>query len=302
MVTLLIDSNFLLHQARTTLPDLSTDEGVRTGLLYGILARTETLMSMFETNKVIFCWDSKTSRRKKIFPEYKGKRNSSMSEKDLAEKTAAVRQFPTVRSILKKMSFFCICKKGLEGDDLFASYVYNNPEETYIMITADMDMLQLLDGKGDRVTIYNPSSKKYFTQHWLMKEKGVTPEQWARVKAIGGCTSDNVPGLPGVGEGTAIKYVRNELKNNYKTYQTIESSPDQILFFMDLVKLPFKGTPVLKQPDFTYDIYAFKYTCEDYQLQSFLSDIDKWSGMFKGLFGQPGKRVQAKMKKRKLGL
>lgn len=297
MPVLLIDSNFFAHQARIAMPDLCCSNGeVQTGILLGFLMRIVGLAEELESNQLVFCWDSKQSERKKIFPAYKEKRHKQETEEERIIRIKAMKQFPVVRKIISGLGFPTYCKKGYEGDDLFGSIVQNNRDRQFIIVTADEDMLQLLRYEG--VTIYSPCKKKMITASSFKKKYGIEPQEWARVKALGGCKSDGVPGIQGVGEGKAIKYIKGELNPKTQTYKKIEET-DTSLFFR-LVVLPFEGTPVIKlQHSFSPDFEAWKSMCEKYELQSLLNDSFRWQKLFEGRFGA-GKRKRIGVKRKGL--
>ena len=107
----------------------------------------------------------------------------------------------------------------------------------------------------------------------------VTPEDWGKVKAIAGCSSDGVPGVSGVGESTACKYLTKMLPKTYKTYKTIEKSTELINFNKQLVILPFKGTPdlVVKNKN-KLSLEKFITISQRYGFDSFLKkeNLDQW--------------------------
>jgi len=91
------------------------------------------------------------------------------------------------------------------------------------------------------VRLYNPARRRMMTASRFREEYGLAPRDWVRVKAIGGCSSDGVPGVPGVAQKTAIKYLRGLLLPHHKAYQAIESPEgmERMAFNLPLVSLPF---------------------------------------------------------------
>ena len=198
----------------------------------------------------MFAWDSRKRKRCKIFPAYKKKRIIEKSEDDIVLDKIAYPQFSTLRRIILpeigfKNNFICT---GYEGDDIIAKVVLDDgflfcPECDIIIVTRDSDMWQLI---SDRVSIFDPQTKKMKTLKSFKKEYGIEPYQWAEVKAIGGCKGDEVPGVKGVAVGYAIQYLKGTLNDKGKLYGRIVSNPKLIARNRQLVKLPFSG---IKLPD-----------------------------------------------------
>jgi 5'-3' exonuclease len=129
---------------------------------------------------------------------------------------------------------------GFEADDVIASICQSNPGESFVIISEDKDMYQLLSSK---VSIYHPRQEQIVTPQVFTEKYGINPEQWAAVKGLCGCDSDNVDGVRGVGEKTAIRYLRGELKTSLKSYKAILESQKIIDRNLKLVVLPFVGCP-----------------------------------------------------------
>jgi len=242
---LIIDCNNLCYSSFYTFGDLSHLEK-KTGVVFGFIQKVFSLAKKFETNKFIFCWDSKKSYRKLIYPEYKANRRLDLSEQEKIDLNLAFNQFTELRvKTLPAMgfngtNFLCV---GYEADDLIAEIVDKNQDKENIIVSTDQDFYQLLD----RASIYNHKTKRMFLQNDFVDKYGITPNLWAKVKAIAGCSSDNVKGIEGVGELKAIKYLQNILPNG-KIKDRIESKEGQKIIERNriLVSLPYKGRKKLK--------------------------------------------------------
>ena len=103
-----------------------------------------------------------------------------------------------------------------------------------VIVSTDRDLYQLL--RQDRVSVWDPLKKKPVTERSFTMKYGIGPDEWAPVKAIAGC-----PGVKGVGEKTAIKYLTAEMNMNTKTYVKIMKAGDLIARNLKLVELPFAG-------------------------------------------------------------
>lgn len=239
---LILDCNYLAHRAKYIFGDLS-DKGSATGVVYGFLKDLLILRDKFQTNHFVFCWDSQVSKRQHKLPTYKQQREKVLDEDGQEFETAFRQQMVLLREqYLLTIGFRNIfMQPGYEADDIIAAVCQNlNPEDEGIIVTADQDLYQLI---RHHITWYNPRTKEHLNVSKFRKRYGIKPKQWVDVKAIAGCHSDNVPGVKGVGEKTAIKYLRRELNTSYKTYQAILNGWDSIVKRnRQLVKLPLKGT------------------------------------------------------------
>lgn len=137
-------------------------------------------------------------------------------------------------------------QKGYEADDIIASICFNlSMLDKAIIISSDQDLYQLINFQ---VSSYNPVKKKILTLQGFKEKYGILPHEWKLVKALAGCNTDGVPGVKGIGEKTAIKYLTKNLKATARAYQSITSKEGLRIFErnMRLVSLPFKVTKVFK--------------------------------------------------------
>lgn len=241
---LVIDVSFVCRRAFHTLKDLS-HEDVKTGVVYGFFLSVVELMEQFMTQKVVFCFDYGKGIRKTMLPEYKRKRHSKeLTEEEVAAEEEYRRQVKLLRTDYLKDAGFrnLFFQKGYESDDVIASFTMAlSSGESAIIVSADGDLLQLL---RPNVSMWNPAKRALVTYSAFRKEYGIHPRVWAHVKAIGGCRTDEVPGVKGVGEKTALKYLLNQLKPESKVYQKIASVEGAAIAKrnLPLVQLPLHGT------------------------------------------------------------
>jgi 5'-3' exonuclease len=271
-----------------------------TGVIFGFLSRVLVLAHKFKTNDIVFCWDSKSSVRKKLYPEYKAQRRKDKTEKELAELEIAVKQFTTLRrKILPAIGFRNVfVQKGLEADDLIAKTVIKK-EGRFVIVAADEDLFQLLEWFN--VRMYIPTKKKIMTRERFAEEYGISPGYWYAVKQIAGCSSDNVKGVQGVGEKTAIKYLTKTLKYTSKAYKEITNRENAGLFArnLELVMLPHWATKEIERVDNEFSIKGFKKVCRKYGMESFLGPkLRQWKRLFAGDWpdDEPVKVVRRKRK------
>ncbi len=279
MKILVIDANCLAHLAKHSKKGLTYGE-METGVIFGFLEQIKILANKFKTNKFIFCWDSKKSKRKELYPEYKSHRHKDKTELERIEDNLAFKQFYDLRtSILPKLGFKNIyIQTGYEADDLIASIVKKNKED-YIVVSTDDDLLQLLD----YCNIYNPKTKKLENIATFTEEYGITPDMWSGIKSIAGCTSDNVKGVEGVGIIKAIAYVTKKL-NKGKIYdRIINEGPIISKRNSNLVHLPMVGTIIITPiENEIFNILDFIDIFTRFGLQSFLRQevLKQWKNLF----------------------
>jgi len=221
---LILDANYLARRALYSMGNL-THGDVKTGMIYGFFKDVQNLQDRFGTNHVIFCFDYGKGIRKEMFPDYKVKRHKKerSPEEELVEEAFHLQIDRLREKYLPYIGYKNIFYQwGYEGDDIVASITQDLPDEDEaIMVTADEDLFQLIK---PNVTFYNPNKQKMYTIQSFKKEYGIEADQWWKVKALGGCKTDEVPSVAkGVGEGTAIKYIRGALPKHYKAYHDIRT-------------------------------------------------------------------------------
>ncbi len=283
MRTAIIDSNYLGSKAKFTCMDLSYN-GMKTGIIYNFLSQIITITKAVRPDQMIFCWDSRrsASQRIKRYPFYKASRYNNLDPDEMAEWKKAKIQFQILRrEVLPRIGFKNqFWQQGYEADDLIAQYVIENRDDDNVVVTADEDMYQLLD----HCKIYKPTQKEYYDKSDLHNEYGIAPFNWITVKALAGCKSDDVPGIDGVGEKTAAKFIRGELKPTTKAAQKIATFLMTDAFNIQnkwLVTLPLEGTKSFNMEPDVYDDIEFTYLCEQYGFKS----LPPRSGVFSMLFG-----------------
>lgn len=230
------------------------------------------------TNRIIFCCDSATSKRKEIYADYKGKRTKD-------EYFDRYRAFflKVQNEILPFMGFKNILTAdGLEADDIIASICLQESKLPIVIYSEDGDLYQCLKHNVHMMSIKRASLDNDATIMYPSKfEKlfGIPCSRWAEVKSMAGCTTDNVKGIENVGEGRAIKYLLGELPNGM-VKSRIERSADVIEFTKRLVKLPFDGVviPFTWQPD-DFNKDNILKVIEEYSLTSMM-DGKFWSAFF----------------------
>lgn len=211
----LIDGHSILNRAFYGVPDLTNSEGLHTNAVYGFLNIMFKILDEEQPEYLTVTFDVHAPTfRHKMFADYKGTR------KPMAEELRE--QVPVIKDVLKAMNIEIIEQEGLEADDLLGtiSRICEENGMDVSIISGDRDTLQLAT---EHVKIRIPKTKQgrtevedYFASD-VEARYGVTPTEFIDVKALMGDTSDNIPGVPGVGEKTATKIIQ-EYKNIENAY------------------------------------------------------------------------------------
>lgn len=251
-VWLLLDANFLAWRNFHALGELQSPEGVKQGVVYGLLRDVVNFQQLFGTKDVVFCWDGPESKRKEIYPGYKNNRAPPTPE-DAELRAELHRQIDLVRhDYLPALGYANnFTAAGYEADDLVAALAQwitlrscfpATRDETAVIISSDKDFCQCLT---ETVSIYNPKTRATTTIDSYMQKWGLTPDDWPHVLALAGDASDNIPGLAGVGYDTAARYVNGTLKPTGARYKSMASATGQKVWRrnLQLVTLPLAGCP-----------------------------------------------------------
>jgi len=218
MKLLIIDSNALLHRAFHALPPLTTKKGEPTGAVYGFLLTFFRALNDIKPDFVVATFDTPAPTfRHKQFKEYKAKRPKVPEELTV--------QIPKIKEVLRVFNIPIFEKEGFEADDLIATIVKKISEEkrypgleTYIL-TGDFDTLQLVDKNTKVYTLGRGVKETVIYDREKVRERfKIKPSQIVDFKALAGDPSDNIPGVPGIGEKTAAQLIEKfgSLENLYK--------------------------------------------------------------------------------------
>lgn len=224
----LIDGNSILNRAFYGIMGnkmLMTPDGKYTNAVYGFLAILFKVLEDIEPEYLMVTFDLKApTARHKMYDGYKATRKGMPNE--LAE------QMPILKDILHSMNITIIEKEGYEADDVLGTVSKKAEKEGFdvTIVSGDRDTFQLTSNK---IKVRIPHTKmgktetEVFDENAVIEKYGVTPKQLIEVKGLQGDTSDNIPGVPGVGEKTAL-----ELVKKYKTidglYEAIEKGEDDL--------------------------------------------------------------------------
>ena len=200
----LIDGFSLLYRAFYALPQsIATSSGLPTNALYGFTSMVLKLLDTEEEIGIGVVWDSGLPAfRMEIFPEYKAQRSAMPEELKV--------QLDHLDEILAAMNIPAVRAEGFEADDALATMSRQVPDDVELFIvTGDQDAMQLVDGRVKVLrTTRGVSETKTYGRDEVVEEYGVTPEQIPDYKALTGDSSDNIPGVRGIGPKGAAKLLQ----------------------------------------------------------------------------------------------
>lgn len=250
-VFLLIDVSNLMHRALHTTGGLVHPKNAKqfTGCLYGLWKTCDALHHTFSTENLCFFFDSRhKTNRQQLLPEYKAHREMihNMEDPVMHERRSGMyAQIGELLQLLHKMECDNIhCAKFYEADDLIASACKHNIQKK-IIVSSDSDLWQLL---GTAVSCYSPTTNKMTTEASFRQKYGIAPKDWAKAKAWTGDTSDNIPGIKGVGPATAVQYISGKLNPESKKYRLFEEAENIVKYErnLKLIELPWETTPAIQ--------------------------------------------------------
>lgn len=212
----LIDGNALLHRAFHAYPPLTTPKGELVGAVYGFSLLLFSVLEKLSPTHVVVAWDVKgPTIRKRGFEAYKA--NRGPMDVDLATQIARTKE------VVEALNIPQFGIEGYEGDDIIGTIARVAKEDDcqVIIVTGDRDALQLIDGK--KVVVYLPIQNKYsqstiFDEDKVMESYEMKPKQIIELKGLMGDSSDNIPGVKGVGKVTATELIKNfgDIEGVYK--------------------------------------------------------------------------------------
>lgn len=202
---MLLDGNSLAFRAFYALPaeNFKTQSGLTTNAVYGFTAMLINLLRDEQPTHIAAAFDvSRQTFRKDKYPEYKEGRSATPDE--------FRGQIDITKEVLGALGITVLAEPGFEADDIIATLATQAEQEGYrvLVVTGDRDSLQLV---SDQVTVLYPrkgvSELTRFTPDAVVEKYGLTPQQYPDFAALRGDPSDNLPGIPGVGEKTATKWI-----------------------------------------------------------------------------------------------
>jgi DNA polymerase-1 len=268
----IIDTFGFFFRSYFALPPLKNSDGFPTGLLTGFINLIDGLKRDHATDYIVFALDSKGKTfRNDIYPDYKA--NRSTPPEDL------VKQLPIAIDWIREMGFANISKDGYEADDVIATVTQFAKKHMLKVriVSHDKDLYQMID--DGKVIIYDGVKKREIDEQGCIDKFGVKPKDFVNFQAILGDSSDNVPGVKGIGQKGASKLI-NEFHTLENIYKNIEKcgtpriqkllleSKEKAFLSRDLVRM---RTDIFKD----FDLDSFVFEDKNY-LSCLLDDFERF--------------------------
>ena len=278
----LLDGNSLAYRAFFALPLLTNDNGIHTNAVYGFTMMLQNILEEEKPTHILVAWDAgKTTFRHKTFGEYKGGRQKTPPE--LSE------QFPYLRKLLDAYKIPQYELDQYEADDIIGTLSKKGDADgsEIVVISGDKDLTQLA---SNHTTVFITRKgmtdiEKYTPDH-VMEKYGIEPHQIIDMKGLMGDASDNIPGVPGVGEKTALKLLieYGSIENVYKSLgnitakklnQNLTENQDQAFMSKDLATIEVNAPITVSINDLAYDGPDMEEVISIYSELKFKTLLDK---------------------------
>jgi DNA polymerase-1 len=205
----LIDGPSLVYRAFFALPEsIATSTGVPTNAIFGFASMLVKIVTEYGVCPTVVAWDAGTSGRTEMFPEYKAQRRS---RPDLLKQ-----QWPAMEPLVEAFGYANVRVEGYEADDVIASLtaraLRSEPPVAVTIVTGDRDVFQLIDDRDlvrVMATARGITETKIYDRQAVVDRYGIAPELIPDFYGLKGDTSDNIPGVPGIGEKTASELIQS---------------------------------------------------------------------------------------------
>ena len=211
---IIIDVSSFIFRSYYAISLLTTSKGVPVNATLGVINMLLNLFEKYQGDDVVITWDHpKPSFRKEMYSDYKANRDAP--PEDLAP------QFDQIRKLVTLMKIPQVQKEGFEADDLIGSIIKKNTEKysKLVIVTSDKDLFQFV---SDKVTVLDTKKNKEFGPNEVKDKMGVLPNQIIDYLSLLGDTSDNIPGVKGIGAKGAVKLLE-EYGNLDKILDNVDS-------------------------------------------------------------------------------
>ena len=266
---ILVDGYGFLFRAYHSMPPLTRNDGTPTGAVYGFCNMLMKLLGDHEGDYIAVALDAgKKTFRNDIYADYKANRPPAPDD--------LIPQFPLVREAVEAFNLPSLQVEGFEADDLIATYTRQATQMglDVLIVSSDKDLMQLVD---DNVTMFDPLKSRFIKHEQVVEKFGVAPELVLDILSLMGDSSDNIPGVPGIGPKIAAELINqygsldvllertSEIKQN-KRRENLEEFKDQALLSRELASLSFEA-PM----QYTVEALEFK-SADNVKLATFLAE------------------------------
>lgn len=270
-----IDFNNVLFSSYYGSPLLNS-KGMNINAIKGFFFKLKLLKETFNPDYIVLSNDISRSRtfRRKLYKPYKAQRKVHNDD--------IINQMKYTMNISALLGYPIINHELYEADDILgmiSQYTHENDIDM-IIVSSDKDLYQLIN---DTTYIYSPRNKELIDMKWLYDKYHLTPDQWIELKMLQGDRSDNIPGIPGIGEVTALKLMQqfNSIESIYKHLGYIRPNIRELLkkgesilpltrelvtIIKDYTKIDFKPQMIEPNERYEQEIYSIIEELEIYSL------------------------------------
>jgi DNA polymerase-1 len=279
MKLLAVDSNSIINRAYYGVRPLTTKDGVHTNAVYGFINILLKIIEDVHPQAIAFCFDVKRETfRNEIYAEYKAGRKPTPPE--------LLSQFPLIKEFITLLGYKVVEKEGWEADDLIGTLSKSASEnDTVVIATGDRDSLQLV---SDRVSVRLASTKMGHPETVIYNTSTVyekyltTPKGLIEIKALMGDSSDNIPGVAGIGEKGAIDLISKyeTIENIYENIETLplsEKLKEKLINGKESAFLSKKLGTICCESPIERDFSFYKKEETSPELSDFLSRLELFS-------------------------
>ncbi|MGD6943496.1 DNA polymerase I [Cytobacillus gottheilii] len=278
----LIDGNSIAYRAFFALPLLNNDKGVHTNAIYGFTMMLTRILEDEKPSHILVAFDAgKTTFRHQTFSEYKGGRQKTPPE--LSE------QFPFIRELLDRYSISRYELENYEADDIIGTLSLQAEKEGFEVkvISGDKDLTQLSsENTTVAITKKGITEIEEYTPAHIEEKYGITADRIIDMKGLMGDSSDNIPGVPGVGEKTALKLLKEfgtledllksiDQVSGAKLKEKLEQHKDQAIMSKQLATITREAPVEVSLQDLHYKGYELDQVKSLYKELGFNSLLDK---------------------------
>jgi DNA polymerase I len=281
----LVDISSFIFRAFYAIRHLTNKKGEPTNAIYGVATMLARLVEDANPEHLAAIYDSKEpSFRFEVYDQYKANRGPAPEE--------LLPQFDRIEELVKCMRIHSYRQSGVEADDLIATltkkWIAESPEHRVVVVTGDKDLMQLVN---DQVLVWDTMKNKVYDSEGVIEKFGVKPEQMGDYLALVGDTSDNVPGVPGVGPKTAVQLLAEhetldgvlkaaeEGKIKGKRGETIKASQEMAQLSRQLVALKEDVPSTLDFEELDYSFGVNEACAEFLKRMDFQSLLQRWLGI-----------------------
>lgn len=265
----LVDGSSYLYRAFHALPPLTNSKGMPTGAVKGVLNMLRSLRKQYPDSPFAVVFDAKGGTfRDEMYAEYKANRPSMPDDMRV--------QIEPLHASVKALGFPLLCVEGVEADDVIGTLARSSAAATrpVVISTGDKDMAQLVDA---HITLVNTMSGSSMDIEGVKEKFGVAPEQIIDLLALMGDSSDNIPGVKGVGEKTAVGLLVGVNGGIKELYENLDLVPS----------LPIRGAKTLPAKLLEHKELAFL----SYQLATIKVDVPLEVGLDDLHLGEPDRET-----------